>query len=135
MTATSKPRLHSLEVASLTASPHNPRKRIDETQLHELVASIRTLGILDPIIVRPTGLSTYEIVAGHRRVQAAELAGLTSVPAIVRDLDTTGAVEVALVENIQRADIPSDRRGADLRDLCKPTGRGLLPPHPRISTR
>ena len=89
----------------LQAGAHQPRRHFDEDALAELADSIAAQGVVQPIVVRPLGAERYEIVAGERRWRAAQRAGLTSIPAVVRTLDDRGAMAVALVENIQRADL------------------------------
>lgn len=81
-----------------------PRQRFDEAELEELSQSIATHGVLEPVIVRPIQ-GRYELVVGERRWRAAQLAGLEGIPAIVRDLDDRSAMELALVENLQREDL------------------------------
>jgi ParB family transcriptional regulator, chromosome partitioning protein len=94
-----------LETGSLQPGRHQPRRHFDDDALQSLAASIRAQGIVQPIVVRPAGAGRYEIVAGERRWRAAKLAGLKTVPVVVRALDERGAMAVALVENIQRADL------------------------------
>jgi ParB family chromosome partitioning protein len=93
-----------LPVEAVERNPEQPRKRFDEAQLEELAASIREHGIVEPILVRKEG-SHYKIVAGERRWRAAQRAGLREIPAIVREATDRQAFELALVENIQRADL------------------------------
>ena len=85
-------------------NPRNPRRRFAETDLDDLAASIRTHGIVQPIVVRPVD-GRHEIIAGERRWRAAQRAGLTRVPVIVRDVDDRLSLELAIVENVQRADL------------------------------
>jgi ParB family chromosome partitioning protein len=94
-----------LAVSALQPGRHQPRRHFDEQALQELAASITAQGVLQPIVVRPVGGEQYEIVAGERRWRAAQLAGLKTIPVVVRTLDERGAMAVALVENIQRADL------------------------------
>jgi ParB family transcriptional regulator, chromosome partitioning protein len=96
--------LLSLPVEAIDRSPEQPRKRFDEARLEELAASIREHGIVEPILVRKVG-ARYRIVAGERRWRAAQRAGLTEVPALVREASDRQAFEIALVENVQRADL------------------------------
>ena len=88
-------------------NPRNPRRSFSEADLVDLSQSIRTHGIVQPIIVRrkAEGAGLYEIVAGERRWRAAQIAGLTEVPVIVRDIDDRAALEIAIVENVQRSDL------------------------------
>ena len=96
--------LTTIMVGLLDENPANPRKTFDDGKLAELAESIKSVGLLQPIVVRPTR-KRYEIVCGHRRVRAAKLAGVFEVPAIVRKLTDREAGYAALVENGQRADV------------------------------
>jgi ParB family chromosome partitioning protein len=97
--------LRHLPIESLKANPNNPRKRFADEDLEDLCRSIREKGLLQPIVVRPAGPGDYEIVAGERRWRAAQRAGVHDVPVLVRDLSDGEALEIALVENIQRSDL------------------------------
>jgi ParB family chromosome partitioning protein len=94
----------SLPVEAVERNPEQPRKRFDEAKLDELAASIRQHGIVEPILVRKEG-GRYRILAGERRWRAAQRAGLKEVPALVREATDREAFELALVENLQRADL------------------------------
>lgn len=94
-----------IAVDRLQPGAHQPRRHFDEEALAELASSIATQGVVQPIVVRAIGADRYEIVAGERRWRAAQRAGLSAIPAVVRTLDDRGAMAVALVENIQRADL------------------------------
>lgn len=85
-------------------NPRNPRRQFDESDLQDLASSIRQHGIVQPVVVR-TVANGYEIIAGERRWRAAQLAGLHEIPVIVRDVDDRTALEIAIVENVQRADL------------------------------
>ncbi|QSR83977.1 ParB/RepB/Spo0J family partition protein [Methylacidimicrobium sp. B4] len=98
-------RIENLPVARLVSSPFQPRKTFAEEALEELASSIRERGILQPLIVR-RGDEKYEIIAGERRWRAAVRAGLSEVPAIVRSASDQEMLELALVENLQRSDLP-----------------------------
>jgi ParB family chromosome partitioning protein len=93
-----------IPLAELESNPLQPRRRFDQEALEELAATIRTHGVLTPVVVRraPGG---YQVVAGERRVRAARLAGLTRVPAIIKEASNAQALEMALVENLQREDL------------------------------
>ncbi|MBT4921923.1 MAG: ParB/RepB/Spo0J family partition protein [Rickettsiales bacterium] len=91
-----------ISLGSITTSPYQPRKNFDETNLTELSQSIRSKGVLQPILVRKSANLDYEIIAGERRFRAASLANLATIPAIVLDIPNQDAVEIALIENIQR---------------------------------
>jgi ParB family chromosome partitioning protein len=101
----------TLPVFQLQAGKYQPRTRMDEGALAELAASIKTQGIMQPVLVRPVGKDTltgaiqYEIIAGERRFRAAQLAGLEQIPVLVRDVDDQAAAAMALIENIQREDL------------------------------
>lgn len=109
-----------LLLTAITESPTNPRRRFDAAQLDELAASIREIGLVQPILVRPLGPETYELVCGARRLRAARQAGLQAVPAIVRTLTDLEAAHCQVVENSQRADVSpveEARAFAALREL------------------
>lgn len=96
----------SLPIAQIQPNRLQPRTEFDDSQLEELAASIRAQGMIQPLIVSPTGKGTYTIVAGERRWRAAQRAGLTVVPVVVRQVrDDRELLELALVENLQRADL------------------------------
>jgi len=114
-----RPADRTLPVEAITPNPDQPRRSFDEGALDELAASIRERGILQPLIVRPRvrGDATHEIVAGERRWRAAQRAQLHEVPVIVSDLDDTEALEIAIVENIQRADLSPVEEARGYRQL------------------
>jgi len=95
----------SISVDSIDGNPYQPRSSFDEQAMEELAASIRKLGIVQPLTVREAGGGRYQLIAGERRLRAAKLAGLTHVPAYVRTADDQAMLELALVENIQREDL------------------------------
>lgn len=97
--------LHQLPVAQLQRGKYQPRREMDPEALEELANSIRTQGIIQPLIVRPVDEGKFEIIAGERRFRAAQLVGLTDVPVIIRDIPDDVAVAIALIENIQREDL------------------------------
>lgn len=86
-------------------NPRNPRRYFDESELQDLASSIRQHGIVQPVVVRTTADNRYEIIAGERRWRAAQLAGLIDIPVIIRDVDDRTALEIAIVENVQRSDL------------------------------
>ncbi len=115
-----KDRLTQVEITSIQPNPHQPRAAMDPIALRELAASIKASGILQPVILRPSspidGKPSYQLVAGHRRTEAAKLAGLTHVPAIIRqDSTDERQAEWALVENIQRQDLNAIERAKAYR--------------------
>ena len=93
-----------LPIGDVVPNPNQPRVHFDEDALGELTASIAQVGVLQPVLVRPVG-GRYELVAGERRWRAAQRAGLTTVPAVVRTTDDAASVEQALVENLHRQDL------------------------------
>jgi ParB family chromosome partitioning protein len=97
--------LRSLPVELIAPNPRQPRRAFDEAALEGLAASLRVRGVLQPVLVRPVAGGTYELVAGERRWRAAVLAGLESIPALVRDRDDAEALETALIENMAREDL------------------------------
>ncbi len=95
----------TLRIDQLQRGRYQPRTKMDDSSLEELAASIRTQGLMQPILVRPMGSNRYEIIAGERRWRAAKIAGLAEVPALVREVPDSSALAMALVENIQREDL------------------------------
>ncbi|QCM11303.1 ParB/RepB/Spo0J family partition protein [Agrobacterium tumefaciens] len=95
----------TIPIEFIARSQRNPRRHFDENELQDLAASIRQHGIVQPVVVRTVGVNRYEIIAGERRWRAAQLAGFTDVPVIVRDVDDRTALELAIVENVQRSDL------------------------------
>ena len=94
-----------MPIEFLQANRQQPRERFDADQISELVASIREQGILQPILVRPIGGDRFEIVAGERRWRAAQQAGLHEVPVVVREFSDEEALQIAIIENVQRQDL------------------------------
>lgn len=107
-----------LLIKNIAANPYQPRCNFDEEKLQELAASIKEFGVVQPVVVRKKGRS-YELVAGERRLRAAGLAGLTKVPAIVKDYDDAKMMEIALIENIQRHDLNPIEEAQGLRRLMQ----------------
>ena len=101
----SEEELARIPVASLKPGKYQPRTRMDEASLAELAESIKSRGVIQPIVVRPAGGDQYEILAGERRWRAARLAGLQHVPAVVREVPDEAALGIGLIENIQREDL------------------------------
>ena len=106
-------------VESIFPNPDQPRRSFTQAQLEELAESIRTKGVLQPLIVRPLpgGEGSFQIVAGERRWRAAQMAQLHEVPVLVRDYSDTEVLEVAIIENIQRADLNAIEEAAGYRQL------------------
>jgi ParB family chromosome partitioning protein len=126
----------SLPLAALKPGRFNPRRNFSQAQLDELAASIRERGLVQPLVVRPSlsDTETYEIVAGERRWRAAQLANLHQVPVVVRELTDQEAVELAIIENVQREDLNAieegegykllmDGHGYTQEDLAKVIGK------------
>ena len=113
------PRLVDLPVDSISPNPHQPRVHFDEESLADLAASIREIGVLQPVLVRPVSDGEYELVAGERRWRAARRAGLAVIPAIVRITDDLGSIERALVENLHRQDLTPLEEAAAYQQLIE----------------
>jgi ParB family transcriptional regulator, chromosome partitioning protein len=113
-----------IPVDRISPSPFNPRKTFPEAELEELASSIREKGLVQPIVLRPVGASgqNYEIVAGERRWRAAQRASLHVVPAIVRSLTDQEALELAIIENVQRSDLNAIEEAAGYRELVERFG-------------
>ena len=94
-----------IPVANIESNPQQPRMIFDADALHELAASIREHGVLQPILVRPLGANRYQLVAGERRWRASREAGLETIPALVEELDDETALEISIIENLQREDL------------------------------
>lgn len=110
-----------IALSHLTANPYQPRQTIDAQELSGLVESIRRHGVLQPIVVRPSS-GGFEVVAGERRWRAAEAAGLNTIPAVVKTLTDQEALELALVENLQREDLNAMERARAYRRLMAEFG-------------
>ena len=105
-----KEKVDSLLIGDLHPFKEHPFKVLDNEEMESMVDSIRQFGVLNPLIVRPDGNGSYEIVSGHRRAHAAELAGLTEIPAIVRQLDDDAAIILMVDSNLARENIlPSEK--------------------------
>lgn len=112
-----KDELKRIPIEYLTPGKYQPRKDFDAEPLNELAESIRSQGIIQPIIVRPIGDRLYEIIAGERRWRASQLAGLAEVPAVVREITDDSAIAMALIENIQRENLNSIEEAEALQRL------------------
>lgn len=97
--------LQYLSLQDITPNPYQPRTEFDPKALQELAQSIRENGLIQPLIVRPSAIVGYELLAGERRLRACQLAGLTQVPVIVKELDDEEMVTQSIIENLQRADL------------------------------
>ncbi|MCL2328344.1 MAG: ParB/RepB/Spo0J family partition protein [Bacteroidetes bacterium] len=94
-----------LEISKIKANPNQPRTRFDEDALQELANSIKHLGVIQPITVRQTAPEEYQIISGERRFRASQIAGVTTIPAYIREADDRSTLTMALVENVQREDL------------------------------
>ncbi len=101
---TPKEEIVKVPLSELRSNPYQPRKVFDETALEELASSIKEHGVFQPIIIKKS-INGYEIIAGERRVKASQKAGLTEIPAIIRDFNDNEMMEIALLENLQREDL------------------------------
>ncbi len=117
-----EPQLVMVGVDQLVASPFQPRREFDEGALAGLAESIKTAGVMQPVVVRAVRGGGYELIAGERRWRAARLAGLASVPAVVVELTDVEAAEWALIENVQREDLGALERAAAYRNLAERFG-------------
>ncbi len=108
--------LQSISVARVRPNPNQPRKSFDPTAMEALTASIRTVGLLQPVVVRPEGLD-YVLIAGERRWRAAQGAGLEEIPALIRQTDELGSLTEALIENLQREDLTPLEEAAAFQQL------------------
>lgn len=100
-----KTAIAELDINTITPNEYQPRRVFKDSSLQELVASIRANGVIQPVIVRKTGENSYQLIAGERRWRAAKMAGLSTLPAIVKDVAPAESLELALIENIQREDL------------------------------
>lgn len=109
-------------IEQITPNPDQPRKLFDQANLDDLAASIKEKGVIQPLIVRETGPNAFEIVAGERRWRAAQIANLHKLPVVVREFSDTEVLEVAIIENIQRADLNPIEEAAGYRQLMDKFG-------------
>jgi ParB family chromosome partitioning protein len=100
-----KEKLVDLEISRINPSPYQPRRNFDKEKLEELAASIKSSGVIQPVVVASNGKGGYDLIAGERRWRAAGLAGLQKIPAVIRDLTEDKKAEYAIVENIQRENL------------------------------
>ena len=119
-----KPRegeLRTLPISAIRPNPWQPRQVFEPEQLEQLAASIKTQGLLQPVVVRPSS-DGYELIAGERRWRAAGLAGLTHIPAVVRQVDDRTTAALALVENLQREDLNALEKAQGIKRLIEEFG-------------
>ena len=114
--------LREVPVELIEKNKEQPRTRFNDETLRELADSVRTHGIVQPVVVRLLPTGGYGLIAGERRLRAARLAGLETVPAVVRDVDESGALELALVENLQREDLNPIDEARGYETLMEVTG-------------
>ncbi len=120
--------VNEIKISKISANPFQPRTKFDEEALNELAASIKEIGIIQPITLRKIEDGQYQIIAGERRFRASKLAGLTTIPAYIRTADDEGMLEMALIENIQREDLDAIEIALSyqrLIDECKLTQETL----------
>lgn len=99
-----------IEICKISSFKGHPFKVVDDEKMQELVESIKTNGVLSPVLIRPTGMDTYEMISGHRRLHAAQLAGLTAIPSIIREMTDDESVIAMVDANIQREELlPSEK--------------------------
>jgi len=118
--------LRELPISEIVANTYQPRSHFDEEALVSLSASIRSVGVLQPILVRELGEDSYELIAGERRWRAAKRAGLQTIPAIVRTAEDEGSLEQALVENLHREDLGALEEAAAYQQLIEEFSEGQL---------
>lgn len=112
----------TLSVNEIEPNREQPRKEFDENALSELSKSIEKNGVIQPILVRPASIGTYQIVAGERRWRAARMAGLTEVPVVIREMSDEEAAVFALIENLQREDLNPIEEAEGIRSLIEEFG-------------
>lgn len=116
-TKTTEPGVEQVPLKSIRPNPLQPRHHFDETALAELAESIRTQGVLQPVLLRPAK-GGYELIAGERRFRASQLAGLAEIPALVRVVNDEKALELAIIENLQRDDLNPIEQARAFQDLA-----------------
>ncbi len=114
--------LSEVEISQIAPNPNQPRREFDQEALQELASSIRELGIIQPITLRQMENGQYQIIAGERRWRASQLAGLTKIPAYIVTVEDESAMEMALVENIQREDLNAIEIALAYQHLAETTG-------------
>ncbi|TXH70138.1 MAG: ParB/RepB/Spo0J family partition protein, partial [Thiothrix sp.] len=114
--------LKKLSVEQIQPGTYQPRSQMDAQALQELADSIKAQGLVQPVVVRRLSLGGYELIAGERRWRAAQLAGLTAIPAVIREIPDQAAAAMSLIENIQREDLNSLEEALALRRLIDEFG-------------
>ncbi len=120
-TAAEQPRHEMIPIDSISPNPLQPRRRFNEESLQELAASLKEHGLVQPIIVRPSGTG-YDILVGERRWKAAQLAGIKSIPAVIREAEVSECLQIALVENLHRDDLNGIEEATAYRQLMEDFG-------------
>lgn len=120
--ARSEESLQNLKVMLLQPGKYQPRTRMDKESLAELAESVKAQGVMQPVLVRPVGADRYEIIAGERRWRAAQLAGLSEVPALIREVPDEAALAMSLIENIQRENLNPLEEAMGIQRLIKEFG-------------
>lgn len=115
--STDQVEISTLAITEIEPNRDQPRKQFDPTALSELADSIKEYGVLQPLVVRPLPDGSYQLVAGERRWRASRMAGLSSVPVVIRELTDSQAMELALIENLQREDLNAIEEAAGYREL------------------
>jgi len=115
-------RLQTIAIDLLRPGKYQPRTRMNEEALHDLADSIRAQGVIQPVVVREVGLGEYELIAGERRWRAAQLAGLTEVPAVIKSVPDEAALAMALIENIQRQELDAIEEAHGIQRLIEEFG-------------
>lgn len=120
--ATVKESLQNLKISRLQPGKYQPRTHMDKESLMELAESIKAQGVMQPVLVRPVSAGGYEIIAGERRWRAAQIAGLSEVPALIREVPDEAALAMALIENIQRENLNPLEEAMGIQRLIKEFG-------------
>lgn len=115
-------RLTQLPLADIRPGRYQPRSQMDDDSLAELAESIRAQGVIQPVIVREQGLSSYELIAGERRWRASQLAGLSEIPAVIKNISDENALAIGLIENIQRQNLNPIEEAVGLKRLVDEFG-------------
>jgi ParB family chromosome partitioning protein len=123
--------LEQVPVSAISPNQYQPRAHFDEEELTSLAESIRAVGVLQPVLVRPKGDGTYELIAGERRWRASRRVGLQTIPALIRETDDTAALEQALVENVHRSDLNPMEEAAAYQQLIE----DFSMTHEQVATR
>ena len=111
-----------IPIDAIAPNPHQPRREFSQDALEDLSASIKTRGVLQPVLVRPLGANKFELVAGERRLRASKLAGLDEIPTLVRDMTDQESLAIALIENLQREDLNAVEEALGYQQLQRQFG-------------